>query len=188
MVIRLSTRYSKLAIGNRRYRRSGELGAELCYRGFYRWHVVVAGHGDSMVAVHHEVGIPDLVELDRRQIFCAVERPVDALPLMPHARPRGQEGSVEVPHRPTLPTIWSTSTTLVPRWRRLLATECSLLRSSKESNRFEVCSRRIRAATARRRARRLARVKSASTCSLRSMYVIISSSLLNKPTVVTLTS
>ena len=70
---------------------------ELGYRGFYRWHVVVAGHGDSMVAVHHEVNIPDLVELDRRQIFCAVERPVDALPLMPHARPRWQEGSVEVP-------------------------------------------------------------------------------------------
>src|SRR5215203_5511491 len=100
MVIRLSTRYSKLAIGNRRYRRSGELGAELGYRGFYRWHVVVAGHGDSMVAVHHEVNIPDLVELDRRQIFSAVERPVDALPLVPHARPRGQEGSVEVPPPP----------------------------------------------------------------------------------------
>ena len=38
-----------------------------------------------MVAVHHEVGIPHLVEFDRRQIFCTVERPVYALPLVPHA-------------------------------------------------------------------------------------------------------
>src|ERR687890_614116 len=80
-------------------------------------------------------------------------------------------------HRPTLPTISSTSTTLVPRGRRLLAAS-SLLRSSKESNLFEVCSLRIRAATARKRARRLARVKSASTCSFRSIYGIIFSSLL----------
>src|SRR5215213_4132640 len=80
-------------------------------------------------------------------------------------------------HRPTLPTIWSISTTLVPRWRRLLAA-CSLLTSSKESNRFEVCSLRIRDTSARRQARRLARVKSASTCSYRFMYGIISSSLL----------
>src|SRR5215216_4287584 len=80
-------------------------------------------------------------------------------------------------HRPTLPTISSTSTTLVPRGRRLLATS-SLLTSSKESNLFEACSLRIQAITARRRARRLARVKSASTCSFRSMYGIIFSSLL----------
>src|SRR5918995_2845664 len=53
-----------------------------------------------MVAVHHEVGIPDLVELARRQVFCTVERSVYALPLMPHARPRRQEGSVEVPPSP----------------------------------------------------------------------------------------
>src|SRR5215213_800765 len=81
-------------------------------------------------------------------------------------------------HRPTLPTIWSTSTTLVPRWRRLPATRRPLLTSSKESNRFEACSLRIRATAARRRARRLARVKSASTCSFRFMYGIIFSSLL----------
>jgi hypothetical protein len=36
---------------------------ELGYCGFYRWHVVVAGHGHAMVAVHHEVGFPELVEL-----------------------------------------------------------------------------------------------------------------------------
>src|SRR5215217_4153412 len=76
-------------------------------------------------------------------------------------------------HRPTLPMIWSTSTTLVPRWRRLLAAS-SLLTSSKESNRFEVCSLLRRAPSALKRARRLARVKSASTCSFRSMYGIIS--------------
>jgi hypothetical protein len=81
-------------------------------------------------------------------------------------------------HRPTLPTIWSTSTTLVPRWRRLPAARRPLLTSSKESNRFEPCSLRIRATAARRRARRLARVKSASTCSFRFMYGIIFSSLL----------
>src|ERR687893_1761500 len=75
-------------------------------------------------------------------------------------------------HRPTLPTISSTSTTLVPRWRRLLAAN-SLLMSSKESNLFDACSLLIRATTARRRARRLARVKSASTCSFRFMYGII---------------
>src|SRR5215204_2138797 len=100
MVIRLSTRYSKLAIGNRRYRRSGALGVELGYRGFYRWHIVVAGHRDSMVAVHHEVGIPDLVEYDRRRVLPSLERSVYVLPLMPHAHPRGQEGSVEVPPPP----------------------------------------------------------------------------------------
>src|SRR5918994_3681617 len=75
-------------------------------------------------------------------------------------------------HRPTLPPILSTSTTLVPRWRRLLATS-SLLRSSKESNRLEARSLRIWATAARRRARRLARVKSASTCSFRFIYGII---------------
>src|SRR5215203_1385525 len=61
---------------------------------------MVAGHRDSMVAVHHEVVILDLVELDRRQVFCTVERSVYALPLVPHARPRGQEGSIEVPPPP----------------------------------------------------------------------------------------
>src|SRR5215213_5372241 len=82
-----------------------------------------------MVAVHHEVAIPNLVELDRGQV-------------------------------------------LAPRGRRLLAA-CSLLTSSKGSNLFEACSLRIRAISARRRARRLARVKSTSTCSFRSMYGII---------------
>src|SRR5215213_8546020 len=53
-----------------------------------------------MVAVHHEVGIPDLVELDRGQVCCAVESSIYSLPLMPHAGPRGQEGSVEVPPPP----------------------------------------------------------------------------------------
>jgi hypothetical protein len=33
---------------------------ELGYRGFYRRHVVVAGYGDSMVAVHDEVGLAGL--------------------------------------------------------------------------------------------------------------------------------
>src|ERR671916_145099 len=49
-----------------------------------------------MVAIHHEVGFLKLVEVDRRQVFCTVERSVYALPFMPHARPRGQEGSVEL--------------------------------------------------------------------------------------------
>src|SRR5215203_200308 len=49
-----------------------------------------------MVAVHHEVGFLELVEVDRRQVFSTVERSVYALPPRPHAGPRGQEGSVEV--------------------------------------------------------------------------------------------
>src|SRR5215204_3787689 len=53
-----------------------------------------------MVAVHHKVGIPDLVELDRRQVLTPLESPVYALPPPPHARPRGQEGSIEVPPPP----------------------------------------------------------------------------------------
>src|SRR5215211_1503705 len=57
---------------------------------------MVAGYRDSMVAVHHEVGFPELVELDRRQVFCTVERSVYALPFVSHACPRGQEGSVEL--------------------------------------------------------------------------------------------
>ena len=69
---------------------------ELGYRGFYRWHLVVAGHRDSMVAINHEVAIPYLVELHRRQVLAPLERSVYALPPLPHAGPRRQEGSVEV--------------------------------------------------------------------------------------------
>src|SRR5215210_2743577 len=82
---------------NRRYWCSGELGTELCYHGFYRRYAVEADHRDAVVAVRHEVAIADLVEFDRRQVLAPLERPVYALPLMPHARPRWQEGSVEVP-------------------------------------------------------------------------------------------
>src|SRR5215213_9845866 len=53
-----------------------------------------------MVAVHHEVGFLELVEFDRRQVLRTVERSVYALPPLPHARFRGQEGSVEVPPPP----------------------------------------------------------------------------------------
>jgi hypothetical protein len=69
---------------------------ELNHCSFYRWHIVVAGHRDSMVAVHDEVGIPELVELDRGKVFCTVEGSVYALPPLSNARPRGQEGSVEL--------------------------------------------------------------------------------------------
>jgi hypothetical protein len=69
---------------------------ELDHCSFYRWHVVVAGHGDSMVAVYHDVGFLELVEVDRRQVFCTVERSVYALPPLPQAGLRGQEGSVEL--------------------------------------------------------------------------------------------
>src|ERR671921_1634863 len=92
----MSTCYWKLAIADRRYGRSGELGTELCHRGFYRRYAVVAGHRDTVVAVRHEVAIADLVEFDGRQVLAPLERPVYALPLVPHARPRGQEGSVEL--------------------------------------------------------------------------------------------
>ena len=73
---------------------------KLSYCGFYCWHVVVAGYGDSMVAVHDEVGVPNLVELDRRQVLASLERPVYALPPLPQACPRGQKGSVKVPPPP----------------------------------------------------------------------------------------
>ena len=73
---------------------------ELGYCGFYRWHIVVAGYGDSMVAVHDEVGVPNLVELDWRQVLASLERSVYALPPLPQARPRGQKGSVKVPPPP----------------------------------------------------------------------------------------
>src|ERR671917_1156798 len=73
---------------------------KLSYCSFYRWHVVVAGHGDSMVAVHHEVGIPDLVELHRGQVLTPLERPVYTLPPLPNARSGRQEGSVKVPPAP----------------------------------------------------------------------------------------
>ena len=53
-----------------------------------------------MVAVNDEVGIPDLEELDRRQVLASLERSVYSLPPLPHARPRWQEGSVEVPPPP----------------------------------------------------------------------------------------
>src|SRR5687767_566951 len=73
---------------------------ELGYCGFHRWHVMVAGHGDSMMAVHHEVGLANLVELHRGQVLAPLERSVYALPPRCHARPCGQEGSVEVPPAP----------------------------------------------------------------------------------------
>jgi hypothetical protein len=50
-----------LALRSHRYRSSGELGVELGYCGLNRRHVVEAGHRDSMVAVHDEVGIPNLI-------------------------------------------------------------------------------------------------------------------------------
>src|SRR5919112_2170033 len=130
-----------------------------------------------MVAVHHEVVLPDLVEIDRRQVLALWNAWSMRFHLCPTLALAGRKDRSKSLHRPTLPTISSTSTTRFPRGRRLLAAS-SLLRSSKESNRFEVCSLRTRATTARKRARRLARVKSASTCSFRFMYGIISCSLL----------
>ena len=53
-----------------------------------------------MVAINHEVAIPYLVELDWRQVLAPLERSVYALPLVPHAGPRRQEGPVEVPPSP----------------------------------------------------------------------------------------
>src|SRR5215207_6849538 len=53
-----------------------------------------------MVAVHDKIGIPDLVELDRRQVLTPLESPVYSLPPLPPARPCGQEGSIEVPPPP----------------------------------------------------------------------------------------
>src|SRR3712207_1404658 len=50
-----------------------------------------------MVAVQDEVGLPDLVELDRWQILAPVEHPVNALPPLPHTRPGGQKRPVESP-------------------------------------------------------------------------------------------
>ena len=89
---------------------------KLGYCGFYRWHVVIAGYGDSMVAVHDEVGIPDLVELDRRQVLASLKRPpVYALPPLPTFALAGRKARSKSLHRPTLPTISPTSTTLVPR-------------------------------------------------------------------------
>src|SRR5215213_10881161 len=73
---------------------------ELGYCGFKRWHGVVAGHGDSMVAVHHEVDFLQLVELHRGQLLTPLKCSVYVLPPLPHACPRGQEGSVEVPPSP----------------------------------------------------------------------------------------
>jgi hypothetical protein len=43
------------------YRSSGELGVELGYCALNGRHIVEAGHRDSMVAFHDEVGIPHLV-------------------------------------------------------------------------------------------------------------------------------
>ena len=53
-----------------------------------------------MVAVYDEVGFLELVELDRRQVLSPLERPVYALPPLPHARLCGQEGAIEVPPPP----------------------------------------------------------------------------------------
>jgi len=52
---------SYLAVRSHWYLSSGELGVELGYCGLNRRHVVEAGHRDSMVAVHDEVGIPNLI-------------------------------------------------------------------------------------------------------------------------------
>src|SRR5919112_1773033 len=87
----LSTRPSKCGC-----RCSGELGVESSHFRFYGRHAVVAEHGDSMVAVHHEVDLANLVELHRRQVLSPVKCPAYALPLLPDACPRGQEGAVEV--------------------------------------------------------------------------------------------
>src|SRR5215211_835269 len=85
---------------------------------------------------------------------------------------RGRKEPSNSPRRPTLPTIFSTSTSLLPRKWRLLARR-ALLKSSKESRWLEAGFLLRWANTLRSRARRLARVKSLSTCSLRSIYGII---------------
>src|SRR5215203_1127257 len=152
---------------------------ELCYCGFYRRHVVVADYRDSMVSVHHEVGIPDLVELDGGQVLALLERSVYALPPLCHARPRGQEGSVEVPPSPHAADDLVDLNDPPPSVEAVVG-------NGKLSSDVVEGEQPVRGALpsdtgedrSRRRARRLAREKSASTCSFRFMYGIIPCSLL----------
>ena len=57
---------------------------------------VVFGHGDAVVAVPNEVGIPYLVEAYRWQLISPVVGAVYASPSLAHALLEGQEGTVEV--------------------------------------------------------------------------------------------
>src|SRR5215217_979156 len=104
-----------LALRSHMYRSSGELGVELGYCGLNGRHVVVAGHRDSMVAIQHEVGILKLVKLDRRQVLALWNARSMRFHLCPTLALAGRKDRSKSLHRPTLPTISSISTTLVPR-------------------------------------------------------------------------
>ncbi len=71
--------------------------------GVYHLHALLAGHRDAVVAVPDEVGVPDLVQRNRRQLLGADHRPVYLLPASPEAFSAGQERPVEVLVAPDAP-------------------------------------------------------------------------------------
>ena len=74
--------------------------AELHDVGLERLYALLPGDGDTVVAVADEVGVPDLVQAHRGQVFVFVHELVYALPAGAEVWLGGQEGAVEVPVAP----------------------------------------------------------------------------------------
>src|SRR5215203_4113272 len=75
----------------------GDPAPELHNLGVDHLDALLACYGDSVVAIFDEVGVPDLVEAYRRQLFGPEYGLIYLLPTPAHARFRRQEGPVEVP-------------------------------------------------------------------------------------------
>src|SRR5215210_7811927 len=71
--------------------------AELYDLGVDHLDAPLAGHGDPVVAVLYEVGVPDLVQADGGQLFGPVHDLVYPPPAGAEVRLGRQEGPVEVP-------------------------------------------------------------------------------------------
>jgi hypothetical protein len=83
-------------VAGRQRRVHGHPAAELYDLGVDHLDALLAGYRDPVVAVLDEVGVPDLVQADRWQLFFPVHDLVDASPAGGEVGFGRQEGPVEV--------------------------------------------------------------------------------------------
>ena len=81
------TRQGRGTLGSVRAR----VSSKLYDLGVDRCGLMIAGHGDAVVAIPHEVPIADLVEAHCRQLISSVVGAVYAAPPVDHAFLEGQE-------------------------------------------------------------------------------------------------
>jgi hypothetical protein len=68
---------------------------ELDHFGLDRRYPLITGYTDAVVTILDVVRIPNLVQIDCRQVYPAVERPIHPLPPLRKARLRGHEAAIE---------------------------------------------------------------------------------------------